>query len=136
MRPRTFFFVFAVLSVPPAIFAACSSSSSTSTTTGGDSGGGGQDAGIDSTCGQPSDPGNEVGVGKFCKVVGDCIGNKMATICSVLGDQTTHFCTKTCKNPDGGTSGTDEGGLDDNCGTGATCSCDDQGCGCTPNQCL
>ena len=107
---------------------ACSSSTSTTSNSGGD-GGGASDAaqGADSACGHPGDQGNEIGVGKYCgNGVSDCTGTANAKVCSVLGDPTTHFCTRTCVVDAGA----------DQCGTGATCSCDNQGCGCVPNTCL
>ncbi len=81
----------------------------------------------ESFCGQPGDPGNEIGVGKFCNTISDCSGNGMATICATLGDPDAHFCTRTCQNEDAGVAV---------CGTGATCVCAGAGCGCTPNSCL
>ncbi len=130
MSPKSFVLAFVLASLPSTVIAACSSSSS-SPATGGDSGGGGQDAGFDSKCGNPGDQGNELGIGKFCKNQQDCVNNQSATLCSILGDDTTHFCTKTCKNPDGGEAGADE------CGTATACTCNEQGqCGCTPTKCL
>lgn len=80
-----------------------------------------------STCGQPGDMGNELGVGKFCNSLSDCSTTPSAGLCSILGDPTTHFCTKTCTN----------GGPADQCGTNATCECNASNqCGCTPNSCL
>ena len=79
-----------------------------------------------SICGKPGDVGNDLGIGKYCASLGDCSGNQMATLCSSLGDPTTHFCTRTC------TMGTTT-----QCGMAATCSCDAQNrCGCVPNSCL
>ncbi len=100
---------------------------------GGDSGGGSAHPDAKSTidafaseCGQPGDLGNDKGVGKFCEKLSDCSGNQGATLCSILGDTTTHFCTTTCAM-----------GSTDTCGTGATCTCNDSNqCGCTPNACL
>ncbi|MFT3692865.1 MAG: hypothetical protein QM831_06975 [Kofleriaceae bacterium] len=80
-----------------------------------------------SECGHPGDTGNDKGVGKFCQVLSDCTGNMSATLCSVLGDTSTHFCTTTCSST----------GSADQCGTDATCTCNDSNqCGCTPNACL
>jgi hypothetical protein len=88
------------------------------------------DAAVDafqSTCGQPGDVGNELGIGKFCASLSDCSGNMTATLCSSLGDPTTHFCTKTCTS--GGSAG--------QCGTVTMCQCDSSNrCGCTPNSCI
>jgi hypothetical protein len=79
-----------------------------------------------SNCGFPGDPGNEIGVGKFCAQLSDCNGNGSATLCSDLGDPSTHFCTKTCAM-----------GSTDQCGSNATCTCNSSNqCGCTPNTCL
>jgi hypothetical protein len=103
------------------LVAACSSSGSTAKKA---------DAAVDafsSTCGQPGDMGNEIGVGKFCPDLQDAMCPSTAPLCSILGDSTTHFCTKTCTN----------GGSADQCGTNATCSCNSQNqCGCVPNSCL
>jgi hypothetical protein len=79
-----------------------------------------------SKCGHPGDTGNELGIGKFCASQGDCGTTTDAPLCSSLGDQDTHFCTKTC--PMGST---------DQCGADATCACNGSNqCGCTPNTCL
>ena len=87
------------------------------------------DASVDafeSDCGKPGDPGNELGIGKFCASLNDCSTTQSAPLCSSLGDPNTHFCTKTC--PMGST---------DACGAGAECTCDDNNrCGCTPSACL
>lgn len=96
--------------------------------------GGGDDiAPIDafaSNCGHPGDLGNELGVGKFCQTLTDCGDNMNATLCSSLGDDTTHFCTMLCSPP-----GSDAGATA--CGTGAECTCDNSGsCGCVPTACL
>lgn len=80
-----------------------------------------------STCGQPGDQGNELGVGKFCQTLNDCNGTPSAPLCSNLGDETTFFCTKFCTS----------GGSADQCGTAASCTCNSNNqCGCTPNACL
>lgn len=79
-----------------------------------------------STCGEPGDVGNEMGIGKFCASLSDCT-NPSAGLCSSLGDPTTHFCTHTCKSTDPVTV----------CGTGAECTCNASNqCGCTPSKCL
>lgn len=122
-----------------ALTAACSSSSSSSSSSGGASDSGAKDSGgtIDagaSTCGNPGDTGNAIGIGKYCNTVSECSGTSDAHICSILGDQTTHFCTKVCTAPDD--AGTDGGATENPCGDGATCTCDPRGCGCTPNACL
>ncbi len=82
---------------------------------------------FESDCGRPGDVGNELGVGKFCALLSDCSTTPSARLCSSLGDQNTHFCTKTCVN----------GGPADQCGTGAECTCNASNqCGCTPSVCL
>jgi len=91
-------------------------------------GGGKSNSGPDAfytTCGNPGDLGNELGIGKFCQTIADCSSTPMASICSNLGDVTTFFCTRTCQST----------GSADQCGTGAQCVCSG-GCGCVPNTCL
>jgi hypothetical protein len=74
-------------------------------------------------CGQPGDPGNELGVGKYCTGFTECSG-LMASFCANLGgDAQLHFCTMACS----------AGG---NCGAGATCQCQGGQCGCVPDSCL
>jgi hypothetical protein len=96
-----------------------------------DGGGGSQapDAAPDafeSDCGFPGDVGNELGIGRFCQSLGDCTDPR-APLCSILGDQDTHFCTKTCQAT----------GPAAQCGTGAECTCNASNqCGCTPTICL
>lgn len=94
---------------------------------GDDTGSAHHDAAVDaffSTCGHPGDTGNEVGIGKFCEILSDCSGT--APLCSSIGDDTTHFCTRTCPM-----------GNDTVCGTGAQCTCNSSNqCGCTPTVCL
>lgn len=78
-----------------------------------------------STCGHPGDTGNEFMIGKFCTSFGDCPST--APLCSILGDPTTFFCTRTCPMA----------GSDASCGTNTTCTCNSSNqCGCTPNACL
>ncbi len=80
-----------------------------------------------SNCGHPGDLGNEMGVGKFCASLSDCSTSQSSPLCSSLGDNTTHFCTHTCRS-------TDPAGV---CGTGAECTCNSSNqCGCTPSVCL
>ena len=82
---------------------------------------------FESTCGQPGDQGNEKGIGKFCTSFNDCANTNDAPLCSIIGDSTTHFCTKTCTN----------GGPADQCGTATQCVCNSSNqCGCTPTACL
>jgi hypothetical protein len=120
---------------------ACSSSTTAppATNTGKDAGTSGTDAGTKCgdagyACGQPCDPGNSLGVGKFCNAL-ECEGLK-AGLCATLGDpanappdQQEHFCTFPCTSPDAG-------GAADECGENATCECQGGQCGCTPNYCL
>jgi hypothetical protein len=79
-----------------------------------------------SICGEPGDPGNSIGVGKYCDDLADCSGNTEATICATLGNPQAHFCTKICSADAGPTD----------CGEMATCVCQSAGCGCTPDACL
>jgi hypothetical protein len=82
-----------------------------------------------SSCGHFGDKAlNATGVGQFCEGQDDCaapMGSTgwKATLCSIIGDSTSHFCTFTC------TAGSTT------CGAGATCVCANIGCGCTPNIC-
>jgi hypothetical protein len=81
---------------------------------------------FESNCGFPGDEGNELGIGKFCASLGDCASTTAAPLCSSLGDDTTHFCTKRC-----------DMGSTDMCGTDAECTCNGSNqCGCTPTVCL
>jgi hypothetical protein len=118
MRNRTM-----IKTVCLALFAACGGGSSTAVDAAKD-----VDA-FESDCGHPGDPGNELGIGKFCAFLSDCANTTGAPLCSSLGDKNTHFCTKTC------TMGTTT-----ECGTGDnTCSCNTDNpprCGCTPTVCL
>ena len=81
---------------------------------------------FETLCGAPGDEGNELGVGKFCETLNDCSTTADAPLCSVIGDENTHFCTKTCMETDPDTV----------CGDGAECVCGNGGCGCTPTACL
>src|ERR1700749_1004971 len=49
-----------------------------------------------SLCGHPGDPGNSLGVGKYCTSLSDCSTNSKATLCSILGSDNTFFCTFAC----------------------------------------
>jgi hypothetical protein len=111
----------------------CSSSSS-----GGTSSGGGIDAGtgdecgkIDSACGQPCDPGNSLGIGKFCNTIHDCEGTQVPTLCATLGVPDEHFCTAMCSPPDAGP----DAAFMTSCGENATCQCQGSQCGCYPSTC-
>jgi hypothetical protein len=112
-----------------------SSSSSSSSSSGGSSSGGSSsggssgiaDAGADTApfqCGKPGDPGNSIGVGKYCDTLVDCLGNSGATLCATLGDPGAHFCTTTCTQ-----------GNNAACGEKATCQCQGTQCGCFPDAC-
>jgi hypothetical protein len=113
------------------VIASCTSS----TTDARDGADAGADTGIDanfkSSCGKPGDPGNSLGVGKFCQyTIADCGENSKAKLCTTLDPTGTdnYFCTFRC-NP-----ATD---LPDVCGDGARCACDSAGtaCGCFPTRC-
>ena len=86
--------------------------------------GGVSDGGV-SLCGKPGDQGNSLGVGKYCTGLNDCIG-LTASLCSILFQPNTYFCTFQC-NADGGAA---------QCGDNATCYCQVAGCGCTPTACV
>jgi hypothetical protein len=81
------------------------------------------DSGLSTTCGHPGDMGNELGVGKYCTGLTDCLGQS-AGICAVIGDPNAHFCTKTCTQ-----------GNNASCGSNAQCACQGSQCGCLPNSC-
>ena len=80
------------------------------------------DAGV---CSQPCNPGNELGVGKYCDDSSACAGTA-AAICAALFRPGQNYCTRVCT-----TAGTDPA-----CGTGATCACSGAQCGCVPNYCF
>ena len=111
---------------------------------GGSGGGGGTSSGADmallSSCGHPGDTGNSIGVGKFCKTIGDCSGPGLKTnICSALGNGSTpsasdsYFCTIYPCHP------SDMGPDTAECGDNADCVCGSgmggSGCACTPTSC-
>jgi hypothetical protein len=101
------------------------------------SGGNSADAGdecekIDSACGQPCDPGNSLGIGKFCNNIHDCEGSKIPTLCATLGDSTEHFCTAMCSPEDAGP----DAAFPTDCGENATCQCQGGQCGCFPSSCM
>ena len=112
-----------------AIAVGCSSSSGNGAGPG--DGGGDECAPIDSACGQPCDPGNSLGIGRFCYFTGDCVGTTIPTICATLGDKTEHFCTASCDPPDA----SDDGPFPKDCGENASCQCQGGQCGCFPNAC-
>jgi hypothetical protein len=82
-----------------------------------------------SCCGQPGDPGNSMGVGKFCRTDNDCLAG--APLCAIVyqAAKRSYFCTTTCDAPDAGTRG---------CGPNATCTRDSTTgfYGCVPSSCL
>jgi hypothetical protein len=99
---------------------------------GADDGGTGDECGkIDSACGQPCDPGNSLGIGKYCNNLTDCHGTAIPTLCAVLGDPNEHFCTAMCSPADAGP----EAAFTSNCGENATCQCQGGQCGCYPSAC-
>jgi hypothetical protein len=77
---------------------------------------------LSSSCGMPGDTGNANGIGKFCVVQGDCTGG---TICTHAFSADDYFCTAACT-----------AGSNTICGTGASCQCTGQGCGCVPDACV
>lgn len=102
--------------------------------------GGGVDSGVMSTNGNagcstawtPDQPcvrdcntGNELGVGRHCTAGGlQCNGNHGAIICTAdIDPSAPGFCTKPCS-----TNAT--------CGSGAVCTGDSRGMGCTPAECV
>ena len=88
-----------------------------------------QDTGVN--CGTEGDQGNSLGIGKYCTLTSECADTTGAPICATAGNPGAKFCTTycTCTAPDGAP-------LANQCGDGATCTCDERGCGCTPNKCL
>ena len=92
-----------------------------------------------SQCGHYGDPGNSIGVGKFCMTIDDCTqGNMQTNLCTAIGNafnmnhaDDTYFCTIYPCHQDGGVAA---------CGENATCVCGSgggqMGCACTPNYCL
>jgi hypothetical protein len=110
--------------------AACS----TSNGGGGAADAGGDECGkVDSACGQPCEPGNNLGIGRFCNTLHDCDGTQIPTLCATLGAPDEHFCTAACSPPDAGDAG---GGLPTDCGQNATCQCQGSQCGCFPTACF
>lgn len=77
----------------------------------------------DDGCGVPGDPGNSVGVGKYCTTRGrECVGNGAATFC-IAGFSSHNYCTVTmCTS-------------DEECGEGATCVTEGPGSACVPDYC-
>jgi hypothetical protein len=105
---------------------------STSNGSGPADAGGDECSPIDSACGQPCEPGNSLGIGRFCNNVSDCQGTKIPTVCATLGVPTEHFCTAICVPPDSG----NDAGFPTDCGENASCQCQGGQCGCFPNACF
>jgi hypothetical protein len=79
-----------------------------------------------SCCGKQGNPGNELGVGRFCQSTLDC-QSVQAKICSSTFGSPLTFCTMACKM----------GGPADQCGSGAQCECSGNGqCACIPGECV
>lgn len=78
-----------------------------------------------SCCGVPGNPGNELGVGKFCQSSFDCTSQK-ANICASTFAPNLTFCTTGCMM----------GGDPAQCGSGAVCQCANMQCACVPGECL
>jgi hypothetical protein len=78
-----------------------------------------------SNCGKPGDPGNSIGIGKFCEKQSMC---NPGTVCTQIQDPDNYFCTKLCTAGDAGAA---------DCGENAHCACDPmgRGCGCFPDAC-
>lgn len=76
---------------------------------------------VPSRCGHPGDPGNSLGIGKYCVVQSDCT---QGTLCAHPFSEPDYFCTLPCSpsNPSG-------------CGEGAGCDCQNNQCGCLPFVC-
>jgi hypothetical protein len=100
---------------------------------GGGGGGGSRDLAVapdlhstpTSCCGVPGNPGNELGVGKFCQNSTDCAGEK-ANICAATFASGLNFCTQVCTM----------GGGNGQCGSGAQCQCGMGQCACIPGECV
>lgn len=125
------------------VVAGCGSSSSGSPDLATSGGGGGNDLAMSSSsgdmamagqsgdggnhalcCNDPANTGNEKGVGKYCNDSGQCSGTS-AVFCATIGDPTEHFCTMPCTM-----------GSTTTCGTGASCQCQNNQCGCVPDVCV
>ena len=97
-------------------------------------GGGGRDLAVGpdlhaaptSCCGAPGNPGNELGVGKFCQTTIDC-ASQQANLCAATFAPGLTFCTQSCTM----------GGGNAQCGSGGICQCAGQGqCACVPAECV
>jgi hypothetical protein len=91
------------------------------------------DAGTGSTssaqsCTSKDQQPNDKGIGAYCDTSSDCKDKDKAPICSESNDdgKGSHFCTNVC----------DKDGDADQCGSDASCECNNLGCGCTPKRCL
>jgi len=78
-----------------------------------------------SCCGVPGNPGNELGVGKFCQATLDCT-SQQANICATTFAPNLTFCTKACTM----------GGGNAQCGSGGICQCAQNQCACVPAECV
>lgn len=94
----------------------------------------GADLALNSSCGHPGDPGNSIGVGKFCNgpLTGDPNCPSTAPICAHGQRMDVYFCTTPCFACSTGTC------TDPNCKENALCQCDAAagGCGCVPSLCV
>jgi hypothetical protein len=82
-----------------------------------------------SCCGQPGDPGDNLAIGKFCRVTLDCPQSPIH-FCSAdqLPQKHSYFCTIPCSSTSDTTT----------CGASAKClfNPDLQGYGCVPTTCI
>jgi hypothetical protein len=78
-----------------------------------------------SCCGVPGNPGNELGVGKFCQDSLDCT-SLQANLCAATFAPNLTFCTKPCMM----------GGGNAQCGSGGVCQCAQNQCACVPAECV
>lgn len=78
-----------------------------------------------SCCGVPGNPGNELGVGKFCNDSVACATVK-ANVCAATFAPGLTFCTMACSANAGNTQ----------CGSGAQCQCGMGQCACVPGECV
>ncbi|HEX8954032.1 MAG TPA: hypothetical protein VF945_19390 [Polyangia bacterium] len=81
-----------------------------------------------SCCGVAGNPGNELGVGKFCQGPMDCMMPPTAGLmCATMISPNLTFCTMPCTT----------NGSNTECGSGAQCRCAASGqCACIPGECL
>src|SRR5438105_2659819 len=107
-----------------AMVAACGGGSSNTDLRADMSIGAAGDQALYSLCGHPGDPGNALGVGKFCMSLADCTNSVCSTVMSIPQGP-TYFCTVPCSAGDSSA-----------CGADATCTClSASACGCVPNSC-